>query len=385
MGLGSQISSALRGPALATERALQSALRVGGGLWLRAAGSAAGRDAADFRGYRCHCDPALPLHFIHSEALREACDFVVDQGSNVRCRQRPPVSEESLGMLAGQLKPGAAVYVKTDRLGAFETHILPKLRVPVVLVTGDSDASPMAGHGALLVNPLVAHWFAQNCDRAGRHPKLTRVPIGVDNPVFTKLEKRLGFAIAMILGRIPVDASASRNDMGDQALLQRVRAELPSTGLRSPRALCTFHQNQRLVAPDLSHLPEREGALRALRGNPCCHFVPRRLAQEACWRAHGDFAFEVSVKGNGLDCFRTWEALALGSIPIVRRSPLDPLYEDEGLPVALVDDWSEVTKENLARWHSEMAPRFGPGLERKLCAPHWIAKIRDASERVREC
>ena len=45
----------------------------------------------------------------------------------------------------------------------------------------------------------------------------------------------------------------------------------------------------------------------------------------------------MSPQGNGLDCHRTWEALILKTIPIVRTSSLDPLYE--GLPVVVVHEW----------------------------------------------
>ena len=42
----------------------------------------------------------------------------------------------------------------------------------------------------------------------------------------------------------------------------------------------------------------------------------------------------------GLDAHRTWEALLVGTIPIVRSSKLNPLYER--LPVIIVNRWEEV-------------------------------------------
>jgi hypothetical protein len=57
------------------------------------------------------------------------------------------------------------------------------------------------------------------------------------------------------------------------------------------------------------------------------------------------YAFVLSPQGNGLDCHRTWEALCLGCIPIVKTSGLDPLFAD--LPVWIVKDWSEVTLDNM--------------------------------------
>ncbi len=40
--------------------------------------------------------------------------------------------------------------------------------------------------------------------------------------------------------------------------------------------------------------------------------------------------------GIGEDCFRTWESVLLGSIPIVRKSLLHPLFRSA--PVLMMDD-----------------------------------------------
>jgi hypothetical protein len=68
-----------------------------------------------------------------------------------------------------------------------------------------------------------------------------------------------------------------------------------------------------------------------------------------------DYAFVVSPHGNGLDCHRTWEALCLGCIPIVKTSGLDPLFED--LPVWIVNSWSDVTEENMKAKINEFRER----------------------------
>jgi hypothetical protein len=57
------------------------------------------------------------------------------------------------------------------------------------------------------------------------------------------------------------------------------------------------------------------------------------------------YKYVISPHGNGLDCHRTWEALVLGCIPILKTSPLDPLFE--GLPVLIVKEWSDITQELL--------------------------------------
>jgi len=82
--------------------------------------------------------------------------------------------------------------------------------------------------------------------------------------------------------------------------------------------------------------------------------------------------FMLSPAGNALDSHSTWEALLAGCIPIVPRSPLDPLFE--GLPVWLVDSWEEVTDEAILRMEIKLK-----GKEynwEKLFASWWSKEIQ---------
>jgi hypothetical protein len=123
-------------------------------------------------------------------------------------------------------------------------------------------------------------------------------------------------------------------------------------------------------------------AAAALSGMPFCHFVTRRIPQDECWRMHEDFAFEASPQGNGPDCFRTWEALALGTIPILRSSALDRMFLEHDLPVAVVDDWSDVTSERLAQWAEDLVPRLETQRHRLSC-DYWTGFIRARAEQIR--
>ena len=89
--------------------------------------------------------------------------------------------------------------------------------------------------------------------------------------------------------------------------------------------------------------------------------------------------FVISPAGNGLDTHSTWEALVAGCIPIVPKSPLDPLFED--LPVWLVESWSEVTDESVAVMSNRFQKR-GKFNWAKLFVPWWREKIHEGLCRV---
>lgn len=55
--------------------------------------------------------------------------------------------------------------------------------------------------------------------------------------------------------------------------------------------------------------------------------------------------FVLSPEGTGVDCYRHWEALYLGAIPIVMTSPTMTEYAD--LPILFTEDYSEITEDYL--------------------------------------
>lgn len=59
--------------------------------------------------------------------------------------------------------------------------------------------------------------------------------------------------------------------------------------------------------------------------------------------------FVISPPGNGADCHRTWEAVYLGSVPIVLRDYWP--FEDLPLPVLAVNTWEEIPEK--IDWYKE--------------------------------
>jgi hypothetical protein len=57
------------------------------------------------------------------------------------------------------------------------------------------------------------------------------------------------------------------------------------------------------------------------------------------------YKFCLSPPGRGVDTHRTWEALMVGTIPIMMSTSLDILFEN--LPVIIVKDWNEINEEFL--------------------------------------
>ncbi|KAJ3206021.1 hypothetical protein HDU82_004822 [Entophlyctis luteolus] len=82
--------------------------------------------------------------------------------------------------------------------------------------------------------------------------------------------------------------------------------------------------------------------------------------------------FVVSPHGAGLDCYRTYEALFMGAIPIVKTSTLDSMFKD--LPVLIVEDWVQLTVTLLEETERVFLSRRWDF--RKLYTDYWYHKVR---------
>lgn len=82
----------------------------------------------------------------------------------------------------------------------------------------------------------------------------------------------------------------------------------------------------------------------------------RRKDKRDLLRYYGEMAchkFAVSPQGRGIDSYRTWEALYLGVVPIVMRSPAMAAFER--LPILFTDDYGELSESYLEQRWQEIA------------------------------
>ena len=75
------------------------------------------------------------------------------------------------------------------------------------------------------------------------------------------------------------------------------------------------------------------------------------------WREYYDriarHKFVFSPRGNGIDCHRTWEALYLRTIPIVKSSICMNDFSD--LPILFINNWDEIGYDFLVEKYEEIS------------------------------
>lgn len=256
-------------------------------------------------------------------------------------------------------RKGAIVFVRSVHLRRFLRSVLPSIgnSTPFVLVTADYPSADLSlpsaalrptEVAAVLAHPSLRGWWCTNTD----HPAVHRLPLGVDyhdSALHGRMQpditlRHLLHPLALYLPQLSPERQ--------EAMLLGVARSLPSPASRPPHlAWADFHFDKRSR--------HRQQLFRRIERAPWLVVPPVRLSRTQLWQRKGQYLFDLSPPGHGVDCYRTWESLALGMIVIVQRGPLSVSVRGDGglyhgLPIVLVDDFArEVSAQALRRWAAE--------------------------------
>lgn len=109
-----------------------------------------------------------------------------------------------------------------------------------------------------------------------------------------------------------------------------------------------------------------------------------KLTHEMYLQSLSQYMFTVCVHGGGLDVNpKLWEALLVGSIPIIRQNkPYTDIYIDHDLPVVIVSDWTKYTINfnKLQSWYNQYYHYFTDFNKRqeilcKLSVDYWAKYV----------
>ncbi len=257
--------------------------------------------------------------YVSGDTFRAYADFVID--------------ETNLPFSPDKVAPGSTIFLKTDYLDHFFREIHPHIPSRYILITHNGDLGIPGPWAQMLDDDRLIAWFGQNTEGC-IHPKLHPIPIGIANRYWGH---------------------------GDTVVFDLVRGQLGALSkqhlLYMNFSIGTYFQERSLVHNRFVDQPF------------CFASSPQGLHSYLVETASSKFV--LSPRGNGLDCHRTWEALYMGAIPIVRTSTADAMYE--GLPVLIIQDWQEVTEPFLEQKYAEMSKKTYQ-MER-IYADYWLKLI----------
>ncbi len=266
--------------------------------------------------------------------FQHICDHVFDP----RTENHPTNPDGGVTFDPQEVKKGDLIFVRD--VDAFMNTLFPKIDQPFLMITaGVFLDQVLPDHERILREKNIIAWFSV-------HPCC---------PWFS--EKFFPLPLGMLQGKHRYENIAAYNEYFAQ-LRQIPKKHLLYMNFRT----IPFKEGEKY--------PDRDEVYELFKNEPYVYRAKRKSFKKFA-KNMAECKFVVSPEGLGPDCYRTWEALLVGSIPIVKRTATEPLFE--GLPVLIIDDWQEITQEFLEKkWEDYRAQRYH--IE-KLFMEYWLDTI----------
>ena len=307
----------------------------------------------------------LPLDQIHPAGIACRCDWVIMDDMNNTNHHRIFMKHDELPRF---------VFIPIASLGYFSSFV-DLLPSRIVLLSGIDDrtfpinldsrfpTTEETQHGYMqtfykIVNSSsVIHWFIENL--SVKHPKVSPLPVGV---LYKPIQKHF----------------LSPND-----LYHNLMNAAPNNTSWEKRPVLLLSMDR--YREGKGQWSARRKSAEACRKVSFCmtgdayadsrfHYYSGRAKRSIENLPHGIFVhalvhskFTIMVHGGGLDpCPKLFEAIILGSIPIIEESTISSTFTPPHLPVAVVPNILEFLSESrkkesltlLERWSRDLGPYY---------------------------
>lgn len=294
------------------------------------------------------------------------CIYVSSRGILKSCIVKSATPISSINQLLNydfsKLYDGCTLYVCNYAIPYFSTMI-NQINCRFILISGDSDCTVpdelfknnYNDFHVFINNEKIIHWYSQNC--VLNHPKLSRIPIGLDYHTMSERNSDWGEKISSI---------------EQENILNNIKNNLKPFWEREIKCYSNFH-----FFTNTKYGSDRVDAMTYIN-KELVYYENAKINRKQTWENQSKYSFVISPHGNGLDCHRTWEALCLGCIPIVKKSGISDLFYE--LPVLIVNDWKDVTIELL----NDTINKFKNTIfnYEKLTLEYWMKKINNISTKI---
>lgn len=310
--------------------------------------------------------------YIDSAGYRSLTDFDSNEVYHMICPSNfrdmaQVVFEWPWGVFAGDTKPSwraetalrcargvIILYSKVDTIMIDPLYaFLQNVSTPFILVSGQG--------GALVTAEMVQrfesgtklfHWFGQNGEL--QHRAFTQIPAGINcfehGEALSIARKSLNFTHTpknLILVNFGLESHKER---------PAIYEHFCANSTENAWATCTSHGG--------SVTSDGLGQTKLLR----------------FYEELKDFKFLVCPRGLGMDTHRTYEAMYLGVVPVVKRDKLTPLHSK--FPILVVDSYDQVSQSLLEDSWPALRHRLRSVAELKR--EYWLAEIENMRQTVME-
>ena len=286
------------------------------------------------------------------------CEYVSSRGLLKSCKYKITHNYYNYGHIEysnwENMEDGDAIHIPTEYMNIY---LLDKLPKKVVIVCGDSDITfpnncfTYEDFYRFINDDKIIHIFIQNNTIV--HPKVTHMPIGLDYHTLAVTDTH--------------EWGERMSPVNQEALIKNI----PRSPFWEREVLCYSNYHFAIRG---TYVNDRIDAFNQVP-KELVYYEPTKVTRINSHIKMSNYAFVISPMGNGMDCHRTWEALCLGCIPIVKSSALNCLYTN--LPVLIVENWRDVTIELLNTTITEYKTRVFD--YERLTLNYWAQLINNKS------
>ncbi len=266
--------------------------------------------------------------YISSDSFRFMADHVFDE-----------ISEDTKVL---DVKTGDIVFLNNSSVEPFFKLIHIKIKKPYVLIM-HGGTKPIDNNRLKYLDNKIIHWFSKNV--LTKDEKVTPLPIGLEN-------------------------------------LYEYGTGITSLYDKFKKKKQIYKKNKILYHFKIATNPtERQKAWNYISKHPLAETFPTKLPPPLYLKKLGKYKFVLSPPGAGEECHRTWEALYLGVIPIVKKCVATEYFAKIGVPMWVVNDWNEldnIDEQFLNQKYSEIMNNKN---DDTLYMNYWIQKISEKSNK----
>jgi len=249
------------------------------------------------------------------------------------------IHEEGHSCNPALIKTGDVVFVSQGTLLEYLKSIHQIITTQYILICHNGDAS-VDQEIVNFIDEKIFHFFAQ--DVTVGHERITPIPIGLEN---------LHYYIA---GVVP--------------FFKRLRSQIET---KPPR-----RKNRIFFSFSVSTNPQERGPARDyFLKHPSMDTSTRFMTPRRHARLLTTYKFVASPPGNAIESCRTWEALYLKTIPVVKKFTAMEYFVSIGLPLWIVDDWHELERMSESDLERKYETFIKNANWEPLYMDYWIQKI----------
>lgn len=279
----------------------------------------------------------LDTLFVHRSSYFSICDFAYTSKDD----QWAPELTNCISWNPEEVPENSIIFATPWGIEKFLQEIHPRIKNKYILLT--LFYGPVFTFKDYVHDPKILAWFGQANSNAITFDKFTLIPLGI------------------------MSTPSLFNDREKTSNLLKQCREKPKTNLMYMNFF--VHQGQHVT------LSERTQVFEMFKDKNWCNTVTLtpewRMPFEDYMLQSAEHRFVVSPEGDMHDCYRHWDSLLSGSIPIVHTSPLDKIFED--LPVVIIDNYNIITEDFLNQKYNEIKSKNW-NME-KLYMKYWFDEI----------